>query len=638
MKLWTNDKLNFPSNFVFYDCEADITDKEHKFILAYLIEAGRVQNELKKKNGKFFEDKRKLWEYIAENNPKDRKIIFAHNQTYDFQLTGGMKHLINMGWKLTNFWNKGTTLILQFEKEDGRVLNLWDSMNYVRMSLAKIGESLECEKMEKPDFKNPDKEKLKPYCKNDVKILFKFISKLVDFLYSNRLSKLKSTASSIAFNTFIHCSEDKNGSKTFYRNEKTPIIIHNKPHVQKLELKSYKGGLTEILKRGDFSDKKIYKLDINSMYPSVYIKNKLPRKLDFYKNHLRSSQKELKEKFYDYLEKDGKDLIARIKLKLTENKAFIQTKRKVDKQEKAIRLKGKFEETLCTPELEFVENNGKILEIKELAGYDSGKLFDNYGKWFYKKRLEFRKENNEVYELLTKLFLNSLYGKFAQRKYKFKKDEGDIKTLEGIKEERPESCFESFSVIDMKGKNHNFMQIQNDYYEIRQIDYPSKKSFVPISSYITSKSRMNLVKLIFIAGLENVFYTDTDSLFVNEKGFENLKKADKIDFSGNKELGKLEIEGISEKGQKTKFLKPKWYIFNEKEKHKGEKSDSEIIKEDSQKRIVKQEQFRRLKKSMRNSTINVQIVELIEKEFEKSFKSGKIGKNGKIIPLSKKDL
>ena len=48
---------------------------------------------------------------------------------------------------------------------------------------------------------------------------------------------------------------------------------------------------------------------------------------------------------------------------------------------------------------------------------------------------------------------------------------------------------------------------------------------VHLAAYITAGARSMLCRAIVIAGPENVYYCDTDSLFVNAEGFRRLQAA-----------------------------------------------------------------------------------------------------------------
>ena len=73
---------------------------------------------------------------------------------------------------------------------------------------------------------------------------------------------------------------------------------------------------------------------------------------------------------------------------------------------------------------------------------------------------------------------------------------------------------------------------------------------------------MMLLSYIEQAGWNNIFYTDTDSLFVNYAGYQNLLT--EID---SKVLGKLKVEDISKTDTEIRGCKD--YTFNSQIKTKG---------------------------------------------------------------------
>ena len=87
-------------------------------------------------------------------------------------------------------------------------------------------------------------------------------------------------------------------------------------------------------------------------------------------------------------------------------------------------------------------------------------------------------------------------------------------------------------------------------------------SFPAISAHVTAYARMMLLSYIEQAGWNNVFYTDTDSLFVNYAGYQNLLP--EID---SKVLGKLKVEDISKTDTEIRGCKD--YTFNHQIKTKG---------------------------------------------------------------------
>jgi hypothetical protein len=82
--------------------------------------------------------------------------------------------------------------------------------------------------------------------------------------------------------------------------------------------------------------------------------------------------------------------------------------------------------------------------------------------------------------------------------------------------------------------------------------------------------------LINCAGISHVYYCDTDSLFVDRGGYDNLERADVLD---DKVLGKLKLEGVGN----VRLRGPKDYDWIEngecKSVIKGVPHDSELVGE-----------------------------------------------------------
>jgi DNA polymerase elongation subunit (family B) len=292
---------------------------------------------------------------------------------------------------------KGTVFILVLKK-DGKELVILDTMNYIPMSLEKIGKSIGFPKMEAPDFKNVDNDYLSRYCLNDVNVIYYFIRDLISFLDENKLINLKRTAGGLAFGAFKH---------RFYKKTTPDIFIHNDKDLEALERRSYKGGITDCFKVGEFNET-LFKLDINSMYPSIMRKYDLPiKQVGILRDTTDKDLKKILKKYH---------VIADLTIWLPQDKAYILNKIKLNGVEKSVFTWGSFDVTLSTPEIEFVLTHGKILKFKKGVVYEKANIFKGFVDFFYDKRLQYKKENKPAYDLFCKLNLNSCYGKFASKK------------------------------------------------------------------------------------------------------------------------------------------------------------------------------------------------------------------------------
>jgi len=597
--LGDENKKIIPEDFIFFDTETStkIIDKEQHLTLkvgwAYYWKRG---NEPIKKEFKKISE---FWDFILSIKSDDL-WIYAHNIDFDFKIVDGFRELIlRRKFDVDKVYLEGKIFMLTFKNGEQK-LRFYDTFNYVPMSLEKIGKAIGYKKLY-VDFDKVDDKTLSEYCKNDVEIIYQFIKSIIYFLEENDLGSLKPTSASLSMSAFKY---------KFYDKVKYPIFIHANQGVINLERKSYKGGITDCLKVGKFKNNLI-KLDINSMYPYIMKKFESPVKLipsaiNIEINNIPYFNK----KYY---------LIADMTIKLPKDKAYILTKFKTLDIVKSGFLYGEFRESLCSPEIDYVLKNGQILKIHKIAIYEKRNIFNDYVDFFYNKRLEYKKQGNETYVLLCKLFMNSLYGKFAQRSSKYtliseneKIDLQKYKILRGDEKD----YIEEITILHMGKK----------IFKMENTNKNSFDSFVAISSFITSYARMFLVELIEKVERKNVYYIDTDCLIINKESLPKIKE-----YLDDLELGKLKNEGESNYGI---FYKPKYYEFNREKKCKGVKKVHKTIFEDDEAWFVEYDNFERFKTAITKDSLHYQKISKIQKRISKHYDKGKIALNGDIIPFN----
>lgn len=620
-----NKQLKLQNDFIFVDTESTSVQltKDKKvltFKMGCSIFWNRKQN-LKKETT--FYKVNDFWNDVELFFSKEIKniLLFAHNTQFDFKMLDGFNQLLNRDWELISQYVKNKTFILIFKKEN-YTLHIWDTMNYAPKKLEIIGESVGFSKL-KVDFDNVSNKELEIYCKRDTEIIFQFIKKLVDFLEINDLSRLKATAGSLSFNSFRH---------KFYNPENFKIFIHNWTRTIKLERNSYRGGITDVFKTGK-SKEKLIKLDINSMY-SYTMKNKeLPIKLLGWFHESKHTNKKLLE-IYQKSKQNNYGIIIKATIELSKDNAYILNKFR----NKSLFVYGEFKISLCTPEIEFVEQYGNIITIHEISIYKTEKIFEDFVSFFYDIRNKAKKENNLIDNEFCKLMLNTQYGKWGQREIEYERLNEDSEFLKWykdiielrilkIKEKNPDFTFDKQMAYlgSIEGEGELYV-VNNGLYLLKHTSKNAYDSFVAIASFITSYSRMLLIKYLLSAERENVYYCDTDSLVVNKIGYNNLLTTG---FISESELGllKIEDEGIGS------FYSPKFYDFNTERKCKGIKEGSLLLLENDIKTVHQVENWQRWKTDLSNGYNNEQIITLSPKQSNKIYTKGKVDKNGNVIPF-----
>ncbi|GAF99694.1 unnamed protein product, partial [marine sediment metagenome] len=229
---------------------------------------------------------------------------------------------------------------------------------------------------------------LKPYCKRDVEILVKLWEWYFSFLDAHDLGSWGPTLSSQAFQAYRH------------RFMPYKIWVHNNDSVLAMEREAYKGGRTSVFWRGLRSDGPFYHLDVNSMYPSVMKGNLYPTKWTGFRSRLTVAG--LKQAI------EAASVVARVRLN-TDLPAY-----PVSSGGHNVYPAGEFDTSLTTPEIRFALGHGHIVKVYDVATYEQAPIFDEYVDLFYKLKAHYKQTDVKPFYLMVKLYLNSLYGKFAQ--------------------------------------------------------------------------------------------------------------------------------------------------------------------------------------------------------------------------------
>jgi len=539
----------------------------------------------------YYEDVNDFWRWLKSKlKHKTTLYVFAHNFDFDWQVLQGfkkIKEILGGEIKRAIFDSNVFYIKVQVKGFNGYPthycnLEFISTTNYSSYPLKKIGKILGLEKME-IDFKNTTKEYLKEYCKRDTEIVLAFVEYLLKFIEEHNLGNFQPTIASQSFTAFRH------------RFMKHDIYIHANPTTTRLERESYKGGRCEAWFIGKWKGGKVYKLDINSMYPFVMKTHEYPVKLIKVLPYCSVSQ--LKRIMRDYL------VIARMKVEVWKPCVGI-------KREKLIFPVGRFWGVFTSPEIKLIFRYGKILEIKEVAIYEKAKIFEDYVDYFYNLRLKFKEEGNEVMQYFSKIFMNSLYGKFGQRNEYFKKI-GKYPNEEWI----------SIRYYDADNKEWHYYRIIGNSIEEKVGYVEAENSFVAIASFVTAYARCYLWELIEKAREENVLYMDTDSLFVTEEGYNNLK-----DYLNQKELGKLKLEGVTDN---LIIFGAKNYIFGDEVKRKGIRKDAKEIAPNT----FRQVQFIKLRSNLLKYHLDGAGMQIVTKQLKATYDKGVILPNGKVRPL-----
>lgn len=595
---------------IFFDSESRLTkDQEH---IPYLLCATFARYDLKNpydkaiyaEGDKRFHRLTKFWIDVDNFVKKGESVtVYSHNAFYDMVVTYALPELTKMGYKVMSFFEKGLTFFmkLQLLEDQGsdkkskvvKTLDFISTTNYFSTSLRKLAETFGFPEKMEFDYDNGTLDEAIPYCLRDVEIIVMAMESFRKLIKEEDLGPLKQTIAGQAFAAYRH---------TFMNRE---ILIHNNERATNLERDAYYGGRVECFRIGIFEGD-FYKTDVNSMYPFAMRYFKYPVKLVSYKK--QGNLKNLKR-----LIKNGWGAIAKVKIKTDKPNIPFRGPKKL------IFPVGEFEAGLATPELIYCIEHDLIESVSEVAIYEMDYIFVDYIDYFYGKRLEAKELELAVYVAMYKLFLNSLYGKFGQRSESWERiGDAEVDKVQVMRVKSEDGTMDTFKIFG----GSIFKRIE---------EKESFNSFCAIAAHVTSNARMLLADFIETAGRENLYYCDTDSLFVSKDGYENLLKGGHIH---NKELGKLKLE---ETGTYLEINAPKDYNFNGHIKLKGVKLEGMYCDIETKQLRWEGYQWPRLNGMLSSGQLLKYQNRPIVKRMERIYNGGWITNSGSVLPFKIKN-
>lgn len=523
-----------------------------------------------------------FWDWVeSKTRPRIRLHLFCHNSNFDYPVLDTFNELPRRGWEARRIICEAPPTIIQLRKNTSTLL-LMDTLNWWRTPLRAMGESIALPKLYMPD-NNATEEEWDTYNKRDVEIIMQMVIRWQQFLLDNDMGGFAPTLASQAMRTFRH------------KYMKHKILIDNNEQALECSREAYHGGRTEAWfigkTTGDF-----YLLDINGMYPWVMDKYEYPTKLAYYT--CVTHPKDLKAMLKKYL------VCARVRVRTT-----LPIAPKVMDGRLCFPV-GEFDCALSTPQLRILMERGEIIKVYDMAMYESAPIFRGYVRDLYTLRRKAADEGDPVSSYMYKIMLNSLYGKFGQKGLVFQGVDRTTDMNPGAWEEYDRDT----------GESHKFRQLMGVIMK-QSSETESANSHPAIAAHVCAYASTELYQMAQQAGVEHVYYMDTDSLLVDGVGFRHLR-----DLQHETRLGGLKLEG---RFNEIEIHGAKDYVFGSRCKVKGVRATALWTSPVT----VEQEKWSGLRGMIRQGNISAPVTKILEKRLSRTYKKGQVTVGGRVEPL-----
>lgn len=432
--------------------------------------------------------------------------LIAHNAGYDIQILGLLEHIFKrnyLGLPLKIALLDSVKYIRFADKH--KSLEIIDTFNYFHAKLSDMGKSLGLAKVDESEYKLSPKEWNKQLAisgydrvRQDTEILYNYFKKFTenkDFIKGISLA-------STAFKTY----------KVNYLKRVITIPIEHIDYA----LASYRGGRCEPYV---INQEPIYlkSYDVNSLYPYVMAKHKYSYK--FHQTVDKINYNAIENENYNYLYNvdysyiiNGNEPVRLPIMIRAKNGKLVQS------------YSGKNVWLTGAEILEMYKQYDNILfNFRMGLEYHNDYLFTDFVDDFFAKR---QASNDTVDKVNYKILMNSLYGKFGQHKrfYQFL-------SYDQIPEELTPLINEARINNQTRIKINNTTYTLHDIFINSTVEMPKMQMNNPIiASEITANARLHNFYIQTAMGFYHIFYTDTDSFFIDR------------DWTESQELGKLKLE------------------------------------------------------------------------------------------------
>ena len=270
----------------------------------------------------------------------------------------------------------------------------------------------------------------------------------------------------------------------------------------------------------------LWDFDAVSLYPSaMWDEKSIYPKIETGYAYTPNMNNELVEKFINQTLTQGSAIL---KIKYYNPKNLIvqhlPIKERVNKTEINRMRNGYIIDTLTSVDIqEIVKIGGKVIEIHEGVIYRENFKVSPLRKVidiFFKLRQKYKDEGNDVMQLLVKLLMNALYGEQIRK---------DI-------EEKFACKSEAWMMSEYDERVKDYWKISGINYIVKMIDDAGledeikKVNTMPLhlGAFVLSNSKRymnNFIHAINGFFTNDVYYTDTDSLYIENKHWDKLEKA-----------------------------------------------------------------------------------------------------------------
>lgn len=506
-----NHASRAPARHIYFDTEARIEQLRKAQVQTWRLGVAAV--DLRKSGAGDWADRQwcyattpeQLWEWITEQTTeRARTVVWAHNLGYDLRVSRALHVLPALGWELSRLRLSTRDATARFVNGK-RTLVLTDLHSWAPTSLEHVGRLIGVDKLPLP-AQDDDESFWWQRCEQDVTVLGDAVRVLLDWQARNDTGNWQPTGAGQAWSTWRH------------KHYTHKVLIHDDGDAFIAEREAVHAGRAEAWRHGRYNRTRLHEMDWSTAYAQVCRDVEVPTRL-------RASYRRPDLERVLRLSDDGKVLT---KCVVTQEVPVAPCR----VEGRLVWPVGRFVTTLWDQELAATVAAGADVEPIECWTYRSDPALREWALWALEILADDNPANGPLIRMIVKQQTRTLVGRFGLRypeweSYGRALDDGaDLSTL--ITPDYP--------------RGTDLLHVGRELL-VKSGMADGRDSFPAILGYVMAEVRVRLWSWMVTAGLENVFYVDTDGLIVSGKGRRRIEAANPDGLRSKGTYSTAEIRG-----------------------------------------------------------------------------------------------
>jgi hypothetical protein len=486
-----------PARMISFDTESRFETEGDFSIQTWRTgSAIRWRNDLKtgdRREGEAFNNPVSFWRWVTEFcRPGCRTVLWAHNLGHDIRISQAFTILPDLGWEL-EWCNLDRNVSAMTWRSAHGTLVMADTWTWIPLPLNVIAPQTGTVKFKMPHDAAPE-ESWNEYCMRDAEIVYRVVSRLVEFIGKNHLGNWQPTGAGMAYATWRH---------KFLHHK---ILVHDDAKALAAEREAMHTGRAEAWRHGKLGISTWTEVDMRNAYLMIGAECDLPRKLrqHYAKIGLREySRLCVRNRVLCRVHLDNRNPVAPLK---TDGRTLWPI--------------GTFTTWLWDTEVDACLRYGSTVQILEAYVYARDPILKDWANWVFDVLNRDDPDGNNVAQTWIKHCSRALIGRLALRVPSWEVFGANPEQITGISH-----------ITDLASRGTHRMMHVGDRTLIETAVEEGRDSLPQVTGWIMAECRVRLWEAMNVAGLDNVAHVDTDSLVVNRAGLARLRDGYGADYA-----------------------------------------------------------------------------------------------------------